>query len=76
VSGGNGDKEGNGGSNKGGDQVTAMATKRVMVTAMRVAGDKEGNGNKGKSNGNSNTSGRQATATRAMATVTATRGQW
>jgi hypothetical protein len=29
-----------------------MATKRVMVMAMRVAGNKEGNGDSGKSNGN------------------------
>jgi hypothetical protein len=45
----------------------AMATKRAMATAMRVAGNKEGNGDSGKSNGNCNKGGRQETGTRAMA---------
>jgi hypothetical protein len=44
-------KEGDGDVNNGGGQVTATATKRVMATAMRVAGDKEGHGDGGKSDG-------------------------
>ncbi len=44
--------------------------KRAMALAMRVECDKESNGFCGKSNGNED--GRQLTATRAMATVTAT----
>jgi hypothetical protein len=40
--------------------------KRAMVMAMRVAGNKEGNGNGGKRDGDSG--GRQSTATKAMAT--------
>ncbi len=44
ASNGNGDKEGVGDGNKGGGQVTAMAMKRAMATAMRVVGNKEGNG--------------------------------
>ncbi len=47
----NGNKEGDGNSNKGGGRVTAMATKRARATAMRVAGNEEGNCNRGKSNG-------------------------
>jgi hypothetical protein len=43
-----------------------------MVTAMRVAGGKEGNCGGGKSNGSGDTGGKQATATRAMETLTAT----
>ena len=43
---GNGNKEGKGNGNKGGRQATMMATKRVMVTAMRVAGKEEGKGRK------------------------------
>jgi hypothetical protein len=66
-----GNKEGNGEGGKGNDssdkgvgQETAMATKRAMVTATRVAGDKECNGNKGVGQG-------MATVTnRVMATVT------
>jgi hypothetical protein len=38
------------------------ATKRVMMTAMKVAGNKEGNDNSGKSNGNSSEGGRGALA--------------
>jgi hypothetical protein len=64
----NGNKEGDGDSNKGSEQATATATKRVMVTAIRVAGNKKGNSNGGKSNGNSVEGGRQATAMRAIAT--------
>ncbi len=47
----------------------AMATKRVMVMArvMMVVGDKEGNGDVGKSDGNGNKDGWQATAMRAIA---------
>jgi hypothetical protein len=33
-----GDKEGNGNGNLGGRRATAIVTKRVMVTATRVAG--------------------------------------
>jgi hypothetical protein len=54
----------------------ATATKMAMATAiMRVMGDKEGKGNSGKSDSNSDKGGRQAAATREMATamVTATR---
>jgi hypothetical protein len=45
----------------------ATATKRVMATATRVVGDKEGNGNGGKSNGNSVKGGGQLTAMSVMA---------
>ena len=48
----------------------ARGMKRVMGLAMRVECDKESNGFGGKSDGNKG--GRQLTATRAMATVTAT----
>jgi hypothetical protein len=51
----------------------AMAKKRGMATAMKVACDKEGNGNGGKSNGNNNKGCRQATAMRVMATAAAKR---
>jgi hypothetical protein len=37
--------------------VMAMVTKRAMGTATRVVGDKEGNGNGGKSNGGGNECG-------------------
>jgi hypothetical protein len=37
----------------------AMATKRAMATAMRVAGDKKSNGDSGKSDGNGVQGGRQ-----------------
>jgi hypothetical protein len=56
--------------NNSGRQATVTTTKRVMVMAMRVAGDKEGNGDGGKSNGISNKGGGQETATRVMAMVT------
>jgi hypothetical protein len=64
----NGSKEVDGDGNAGGRQATAMATKRAMVTAMRVAGDKKAmataaNGNEG---------GGGAKAMRATAMVTAT----
>ncbi len=36
---------------------------RVMMTAMRVAGNKVGNGDFGKRDGDGNKGGRQATAT-------------
>ncbi len=39
------------GNCKGGRQVTATATKRVMAMAIRVVGNKEGYGNSGKSDG-------------------------
>jgi hypothetical protein len=57
----------NGNGSKGGGQATAKATKRAMVTASRVVGNKMAmatvaDGNKG---------GRQAKATRATATATA-----
>jgi hypothetical protein len=53
----NGNAEGNGNRNEDGGQVTAMATKKAMAIATRVVGDKEGNGNGGKSNGDGNKSG-------------------
>jgi hypothetical protein len=37
---------------------------RAMLMAIRVAGNKEGNGDSGKSHGDSNKAGRQATATK------------
>ncbi len=40
----NGNKEVYGDSNKGGGQARAMATKRSMVTATRVAGNKKAMG--------------------------------
>jgi hypothetical protein len=46
----------------------AAAMKRAMATATMVVGNKEGNCDGGKSNGNSNEGGRQAIATRVMAT--------
>ncbi len=46
-----------------------MATMWVIVTVMRVAGNKEGNGDGGKSNGDSNKGGGQAMATRTMVTA-------
>jgi hypothetical protein len=48
----------------------ATETKRVMamVMAMTVVGNKEGNGNGGKSDGNGGKGGWQVTATRAIAT--------
>ncbi len=49
----------------------AAAMKRVISMATRVVGNKEGNGNGCKSDGNGNKVGRQATASRAMATATA-----
>jgi hypothetical protein len=58
----NGNKEGNGDSNKGGRQATmmAMATTRAMATATRMAGNKEGNGDGGKSNCNGDEGGGQS----------------
>jgi hypothetical protein len=61
--------------NEGGKQATAMGTKRAMAMAMRVVGNKKGNGNGGKSNGNGVKGGGQLTATRAMATRVAAE-QW
>ncbi len=48
--------------------MTATATNRVMAmaTVMTVVGDKEGNGDGGKSNGNGDKSGWGATAMRAI----------
>jgi hypothetical protein len=46
----------------------ATATKRAMTTAMRLAGDKESNGNCGKINGNGVKGDGGATATRTMET--------
>jgi hypothetical protein len=54
---------GDGDGNKDVRQGLTMAVKRAMVTATRVAGNKEGNGNK-DGNGNSKEGGRQQ------------RGQW
>ncbi len=58
----NSNKEGNGDRDKGGRQATAtaMASKRIMATAMTVVGDKEGIGDGGMSNGDGNESGGQA----------------
>ncbi len=42
---GGGRATGDGDGNKGGRQAMAMVMKRVMATAMRVGGNKEGNGN-------------------------------
>ncbi len=53
-----------------------MGMKRAMATAARLAGNKEGNGDCGKSNGNGNKVGGQATASKEMAIATAMRGQW
>jgi hypothetical protein len=68
VSNGNGDEERDGNSARGSGQAIAMVTKRAIAMAMRVAGDKEGDGDSGKSNGDGNKGGRQMTAMRAMAT--------
>jgi hypothetical protein len=57
-------------SNNSGRQAMVTVTKRVMVMVTRVAGDKEGNGDGGKSNGISNKGGEQETATRVMVMVT------
>jgi hypothetical protein len=53
-----------------------VAMKRVMATATRVAGNKTGNGDGSKSDGNCNKVGGQATASRAMALAMVTHGQW
>jgi hypothetical protein len=45
-----------------------MVTKRAMVMAMRVVGNKEGNGDSNKSNGNGVKGGGQVTATWVMTT--------
>ncbi len=65
---GGGSKEGNGEGDEGGRKVTVTAMKRAMAPAMRVVGDKDGNGNGGKSISNGVEGGGQSTATRAMAT--------
>ncbi len=53
---------------------------RVMATVMRVAGNKEDNGDSGKSDGNGDKGGRRATATatkRVMVMATRVGGkQW
>ncbi len=46
----------------------AIATREAMATAMRVVGNKEGNGDSGKSDGNGIEGGGQTTATRTTAT--------
>jgi hypothetical protein len=52
----------------------------MMAMAMRVAGNEEGNGYGGKSDGDGGKGGRQLTAIRAMATRVAAeqlqQGQW
>jgi hypothetical protein len=57
--------------------VMAMVTKRAMGTATRVVGDKEGNGNGGKSNGDDKNDGvgrvMVMATKRVMVMVTATR---
>jgi hypothetical protein len=50
--------------------------KRVMATAMRVAGEETGNGVGSKSNGNGNKVGGQVTASGLMAKAMVMRGQW
>jgi hypothetical protein len=50
---GGGSKEGDGNGDDGGRQARVTVTKRAIATAMRVVGKKDGNGNGGKSNGNS-----------------------
>jgi hypothetical protein len=45
----------------GGGQVKAEATKRAIAMATRVASNDNGNGDGGKSNGDSNKGGGQAT---------------
>ncbi len=52
--------------NKGGRQVKAEATKRVIMMATRMASNDDGNGDGGKSNGDGNEGAGRAT-TRAMA---------
>ncbi len=47
---GGGSKEGNGNGDNGGGRATSTVMKRAMATAMRVAGDKEGNGDSVESN--------------------------
>jgi hypothetical protein len=81
-------KEGNGfsgksNSNKGGGRATAtramttvMAKMWAMATAMRVAGNKEGNGNGDKRDGDGDKGGGQATASRAKITAMATATTW
>ncbi len=58
----NSNEEGNGDSDEGGKQATAvaMATKRMMATATRVVGNEEGNGDGGKSNGDGDKGGGRA----------------
>ncbi len=58
---------------KGGGQVLAKVTKRVMATVTRVASNDDGNDNDGKSNGDGIMGGRQA-RTRAMAVGTTVAG--
>ncbi len=53
-----------------------MVMKRTMATATRVVGNETGNGDDGKSDGDSNKVGGQATASRAMLSGTVTGGQW
>ncbi len=53
----NGNKEGNGNCDEGGRQATVKGIKWAMARARRVAGDEEGNGDSGKSNGNGNKGG-------------------
>ncbi len=52
------------------------AMKRAMATVTWVVGNKEGNCNGGKSNGDGNKVVGQATASKAMGTATAMGGQW
>ncbi len=50
-------KEGNCDGSKGGGQALAMAIKRAKETGTRVVGNKEGNGNDDKSNGDGDEGG-------------------
>jgi hypothetical protein len=58
----NSNKEGNCDGNEGSGQAMVMptATKRMMATVTMVAGDKEGNGDGGKSNGDGDEGGGEA----------------
>jgi hypothetical protein len=60
-------------SNKGGRRVKVEATKRAIAAGMRVASNDNGNGNGGKSNGDSNKDGGQVTM-RAMGATTTVAG--
>ncbi len=68
-------EEGNGDGKEGGRQVTAIAMKRALAMATRVAGNKESSGIGGKGIGDGDKGGSQATATRAVVTRVASEQQ-